>query len=78
MAVDMVMPEFGLSRHGVDQTKNCGLEKFAVLNCLPWKKLVDSSNDEWNPDTLGGPMPTRSLFVTAARELFDDFDDSTG
>jgi DNA polymerase (family 10) len=32
--------EFGLVRYGVDQARRAGLEKSAVLNCLPWKKLA--------------------------------------
>ena len=32
--------EFGLVRYGVDQARRAGMEKNAVLNCLPWKMLA--------------------------------------
>jgi DNA polymerase (family 10) len=31
--------EFGLIRCGIDQARRAGLEKSAILNCLPWQKL---------------------------------------
>jgi DNA polymerase (family X) len=32
--------EFGLVRCGIDQARRAGLEKAAVLNCLPLKQLL--------------------------------------
>ena len=32
--------EFGLIRCGMDQARRAGLEKSAVLNCLPWEELA--------------------------------------
>jgi DNA polymerase (family 10) len=32
--------EFGLITYGIDQGRRAGLEKSAVLNCLPWKELA--------------------------------------
>ena len=32
--------EFGLVTYGLDQARRAGLAKFAILNCLPWKKLA--------------------------------------
>ena len=33
------MSELALIRYGLDQARRAGLEKTAVLNCLPWQKL---------------------------------------
>ncbi len=33
------MPEFGLTRYGIDQARRAGLQTSDVLNCLPWRKL---------------------------------------